>query len=57
MSKRFDISHELQDLAREVQSLVPDHRNPERYHLTKSEIAARLKALSRSVMGGNHDAA
>lgn len=37
----------LADLARRVQRLSPDRRDPERYHAEKSEIAAELRRLAR----------
>lgn len=46
------ISTELEDLAYRVLALVPDHRDPERYHIRKSEISARLKALARATEHG-----
>lgn len=38
----------LADLARRVQRLAPDHRDPERWHCEKSEIAAELRRLARN---------
>lgn len=35
----------LADLARRVQRLTPDRRDPERYHVEKSEIAAAIRRL------------
>ena len=37
----------LADLARRVARLGPDHRDPERYHLEKSEIVAELRRMAR----------
>ncbi len=37
----------LSDLAHRVARLCPDHRNPERFHEDKSEIAAELRRLAR----------
>jgi len=34
-------------LAGRVARLSPDHRDPERYHLEKSEIAATLRRMAR----------
>lgn len=40
-------AHEtLADLARRVQRLSPDRRDPEKYHCEKSEIAAELRRLA-----------
>ncbi|NQW08414.1 MAG: hypothetical protein HQ481_00835 [Alphaproteobacteria bacterium] len=49
------INAELLDLSRAVIRLNPCHRDPEQYHADKSEIAGRLRSLSRIVaMGGCH---
>lgn len=37
----------LAALAQRVVRLCPDHRNPERFHEDKSEIAAELRRLAR----------
>jgi hypothetical protein len=39
-------SQQLRDLSRAVRRLGPDHRDPERFHVDKSEIAARLSDLA-----------
>jgi hypothetical protein len=39
----------LHDLADQVQRLVPDRRDPERFHADKSELAATLRALARRI--------
>lgn len=39
----------LHDLARQVQRLLPDRRDPERFHADKSEIAAALRRLARQM--------
>jgi hypothetical protein len=36
----------LRDLSQAVRRLGPDHRDPERFHVEKSEIAARLSDLA-----------
>jgi hypothetical protein len=36
----------LKDLARRVARLAPSHRDPERYHVEKSEIVAELRRLA-----------
>lgn len=46
------ISTELEDLAYKVLALIPDHRDPETYHIRKSEIVGRLKALARATEHG-----
>lgn len=38
---------ELERLAREVHRLAPSHRDPERFHLDRSEIVAGLRRLAR----------
>ena len=43
---------ELQHLAAQVRRLAPSHRYPEQFHENKSEIAHRLRVLSRTVSGG-----
>jgi hypothetical protein len=43
-----DTHTELEELARLVARLSPDHRDPERYHLEKDAIRSRLRALARS---------
>jgi hypothetical protein len=40
---------ELAELAARVSRLRPDHRDPERWHMEKSEIAAELRRLARDV--------
>lgn len=39
---------ELRDLAAAVARLLPDRRDPERFHADKSEIAARLRRIARA---------
>jgi hypothetical protein len=39
-------TQELRDLAQNVRRLGPDRRNPERFHVEKSEIAAKLMMLA-----------
>ena len=43
-----DSRDELLVLARQIDRLVPSHRDPERFHEAKSEIAHRLRELARS---------
>ena len=38
----------LRDLAARVERNVPHHRDPERFHAEKSEIAAALRRLASS---------
>jgi len=44
--------NKLQDIARKVQRLSPDHRDPERYFMEKSEIVAALRSIAREVRRG-----
>lgn len=39
----------LARLARLVDTLVPSHRDPEQFHVLKSEIAAELRRLARGM--------
>ena len=39
----------LDELANRVRRLSPDRRDPERYHLDKSEIERDLRRLAREV--------
>lgn len=39
-------SQQLRDLSRAVRRLGPDSRDPERFHIEKSEIATRLADLA-----------
>lgn len=39
----------LEALAQSVRRLGPDHRNPERFHMDKSEIVAELQKLAREL--------
>ena len=38
----------LADLARRLERLRPSHRDPEQFHIEKSEIAAELRRLARA---------
>lgn len=40
---------ELERLARQVARLSPSHRDPERFHMDRSEIVAELRRLARSL--------
>lgn len=42
---------QARDLARRVRRLAPSHRDPEAYHIEKSEIAAELMTLARRMEG------
>lgn len=46
------IAQRLQDLARRLRRLRPDHRNPERYFLEKAELEHEMASLARQVAGG-----
>ncbi len=37
----------LQDLASRVERNVPHHRDPEQFHIEKSEIASELRRLAQ----------
>jgi hypothetical protein len=39
----------LRDLARDVRRLAVDRRDPEQFHVSKSEIEARLRRLAREL--------
>jgi hypothetical protein len=41
------LSDRLSDLAHRVRRLAPSHRDPERYHVEKSEIESELRLLAR----------
>ena len=40
-------AEQLRDLSRQVRRLVPDRRDPERYHLDKDASAKALVRLAR----------
>lgn len=46
------LSEDLDELAHAVRRLAPDRHDPERFHVLKSEISARLRAMARAVEGG-----
>lgn len=41
----------ITELAERVERLAPSHRDPERFHLEKSEIAAELRATAQVLLG------
>lgn len=41
--------HDLDALADRIRRLAPDRRDPERFHMEKSEIAAELRRLAREL--------
>ena len=43
---REDLGRRLDDLARRVAALRPSHRDPERFHVEKSEIAHALRRIA-----------
>lgn len=61
MSRAADLGQQLHDLAVRVRHLCPSHRDPEAFHIQKSEIEAALRNLSRTQhqtqtpKGKNHD--
>lgn len=40
------VSERLRDLAARVERNVPHHRDPEQFHIEKSEIACELRRLA-----------
>ena len=42
----------LHDLARRVQQLSPDRRDPEHFHLEKSDVAHQMRKLARRIGDG-----
>lgn len=40
-------SDRLRKLARQVERLEPDRRDPEKFHVDKSEIAGELKRIAK----------
>lgn len=46
-----DTWRHIGDLADRVRRLCPDHRNPERFHIEKSEIEHELRELARVLPG------
>lgn len=43
------IGHEIAAIIQRIRHLVPDHRDPHRFHEEKSEIAHELAKLSRRI--------
>ena len=43
------VSQELARIARRLRHLVPDHRDPHRFHEEKSEMERQLRRLSRDL--------
>lgn len=41
------VSELLRDLASRVERNVPHHRDPEQFHIEKSEIASELRRLAK----------
>lgn len=41
------VTEQMADLADRVARLAPAHRDPERFHIDKSEIVAELRALAK----------
>lgn len=42
---------DLAALARRVERLAPSHRDPEAFHIEKSEIVAELRQADREIKG------
>ena len=51
MTKSILPAPRLRDLARGVQLLLPDRRDPHQFHEKKSEIVSDLRALARGLDG------
>lgn len=49
---RPDPAEAIRSLAAKVARLAPDHRDPERFHIDKSEVVAELRRLAREVEHG-----
>lgn len=47
--RQHDTWQKMAELADRLRRLCPDHRDPERFHIEKSEIEYQLRSLSRSV--------
>jgi hypothetical protein len=47
-----EAAERLETLADQLRRLRPDHRKPERYYETKSEIEAELRRLAREARHG-----
>ena len=48
-----DEAEKLRELSRDVRRLCPDHRDPEDFHIRKSEIAAKLAELAYRESAGD----
>lgn len=46
---RDTAKQQLDDLIRRIRRLGPDHRDPERFHIEKSEIAHELRRLTEDL--------
>ena len=44
-----DTWQKIGDLANRIRRLCPDHRDPERFHIEKSEIEHQLRQLASSI--------
>lgn len=44
-----DTWQKIGDLANRIRRLCPDHRDPERFHIEKSEIEHQLRQLATEV--------
>ena len=51
-SEPFNAWQHIGDLADRVRRLCPDRRDPERFHIEKSEIEHELRELARVLPGG-----
>lgn len=50
--RRLAVAEELADLAARLRRLRPSHRDPEHYHVEKSEIEHGLRRLARNIEEG-----
>jgi hypothetical protein len=46
---RLNTAERLAELAKRVRRLAPSHRDPERYHVEKSEIEHELRGLAHEL--------
>ena len=50
--RHLDACVQLEALARRIDRLVPDRRDPEAFHVEKSEVAAALRRLANETTRG-----
>lgn len=44
-----EVWQKIGDLANRIRRLCPDHRDPERFHIEKSEIEHQLRRLAKGL--------